>query len=55
MFGNRSSVCKESLPFVQRIDILSGNKSTVRVYPHHNNFGACRVWEAGACLSRDSL
>ena len=22
----------------------------VQVYPHHNNIGVWRVWEAGACL-----
>ena len=46
-----SSVWKGSLPFVRRIDILYGNRSTVRVYPHHNDVGFWRVWEVGACLA----
>ena len=52
MFGNRSSVRKGGLPFVQRIDILFGNRSRVRVYPHHNDVRVWRVWEAGACLAK---
>ena len=51
MFGNRSSVWKGGIPFVRRIDILFGNRSTVRVYPHHNDVRDWRVWEVGACLS----
>ena len=52
MFGSMSSVWERGLPFVQRIDVLSRNRSTVRVYPHHNNIGVWRVWEAGACLNK---
>ena len=51
MFGNRSSIRKGGLTFLQRIDIMSGKRSTVRVYPHHNEFGFRRVWEAGSCLA----
>ena len=51
MFGNRSSVRKGSIPFVWRIDILSGNRSTVRVYPHNKDVVFRRVWEAGECLA----
>ena len=43
MFGNRSSVRKVFLPFVRIIDIMSGNSSMVRVYPHHNDVGFLRV------------
>ena len=52
MFGNRSSVCKGGLPFVRRIDILSRNKSTVRVYPNNNDVRYQRVLEAGASLAK---
>ena len=43
MFGNRSSVWKGGIMFVGRIDILSGNRSTVRVYTHHNDVEVRRV------------
>ena len=51
MFGNRSSVQKGGLLFVQRIDILSENISTVRVYPQYNYVGVWRLWEAWSCLA----
>ena len=47
-----SSVWERGLPFVQRIDVLSRNRSTVRVYPHHNNIGVWWVWEAGGFLAK---
>ena len=43
---------ERGLPFVRKIDIISGNRSRVRVYPHHNDVGVRRVWGAGACLSK---
>ena len=51
MFGNRLSFRKGGPSFVQRKYIQSRNRSTVRIYPHHNNVGVQRVWEAGACLA----
>ena len=51
MVGNRSIFRKRGIPFIRRIDILSRNRSTVRVYPHHNDFGFRKVWEAGAWLT----
>ena len=30
---------------------MSRNRSTVRLYPHHNNVRVWRVREAGACLA----
>ena len=52
MFGNRSSVWKGSIMVVRIIYILSGNRSTVRVYPHHNDVRVWKLWEAVVCLSK---
>ena len=38
MFENRSSVRKGGHPFVRRIDILSGNRSSVRTEDKYNLF-----------------